>query len=586
MRTRRMAEKSVTLQSETGCKPHLSNNQTFTPFSMDFSWLTSLLGPGNYSLASTLVLYSFVIALGVFLGKIKIGSVSLGVTFVLFVGILMGHLGYVVDDAVLKFVREFGLILFIFAIGIQVGPGFFSSFKKGGVRLNMLAVLAIVLNVVIVLCIYYFEKGETSINALVGVMSGAVTNTPGLAAAQQTANDTDAINTMSMGYAAAYPLGVCGIIGAMFLIKAIFRIKIDREIKSIEEENEKMHTKPNIVSVEVTNHLINGKSLRELHDIILCDFVISRMMDTAGNIIIPTSQTQVRVGDKLYVVISATDTPRFESVVGPEVEMDWEEVSPSRVVSRRILITKSKYNGVALGSLRLHTAYQLNATRVNRAGVDLLASPDLRLQMGDRITVVGDLNDIDRLANSLGNSMKRLNEPNLITIFVGILFGIIIGSINLGFGMKLGLAGGPLVVAILLSRFGYKFKLVTYTSSSASLLMRELGICLFLASVGISSGAKFADTVFNETGMWWVIWGFIITFVPLVISGCIARGVYKINFLTIMGLFSGGYTDPPALAYANTATGNDAPAVAYSTVYPLTMFLRVVAAQGLILAFM
>lgn len=586
MRTRRMAEKSVTLQSETGCEPHLSNNQTFTPFSMDFSWLTSLLGPGNYSLASTLVLYSFVIALGVFLGKIKIGSVSLGVTFVLFVGILMGHLGYVVDDAVLKFVREFGLILFIFAIGIQVGPGFFSSFKKGGVRLNMLAVLAIVLNVVIVLCIYYFEKGETSINALVGVMSGAVTNTPGLAAAQQTANDTDAINTMSMGYAAAYPLGVCGIIGAMFLIKAIFRIKIDREIKSIEEENEKMHTKPNIVSVEVTNHLINGKSLRELHDIILCDFVISRMMDTAGNIIIPTSQTQVRVGDKLYVVISATDTPRFESVVGPEVEMDWEEVSPSRVVSRRILITKSKYNGVALGSLRLHTAYQLNATRVNRAGVDLLASPDLRLQMGDRITVVGDLNDIDRLANSLGNSMKRLNEPNLITIFVGILFGIIIGSINLGFGMKLGLAGGPLVVAILLSRFGYKFKLVTYTSSSASLLMRELGICLFLASVGISSGAKFADTVFNETGMWWVIWGFIITFVPLVISGCIARGVYKINFLTIMGLFSGGYTDPPALAYANTATGNDAPAVAYSTVYPLTMFLRVVAAQGLILAFM
>lgn len=586
MRTRRMAEKSVTLQSETGCKPHLSNNQTFTPFLMDFSWLTSLLGPGNYGLASTLVLYSFVIALGVFLGKIKIGSVSLGVTFVLFVGILMGHLGYVVDDAVLKFVREFGLILFIFAIGIQVGPGFFSSFKKGGVRLNMLAVLAIVLNVVIVLCIYYFEKGETSINALVGVMSGAVTNTPGLAAAQQTANDTDAINTMSMGYAAAYPLGVCGIIGAMFLIKAIFRIKIDREIKSIEEENEKMHTKPNIVSVEVTNHLINGKSLRELHDIILCDFVISRMMDTAGNIIIPTSQTQVRVGDKLYVVISATDTPRFESVVGPEVEMDWEEVSPSRVVSRRILITKSKYNGVALGSLRLHTAYQLNATRVNRAGVDLLASPDLRLQMGDRITVVGDLNDIDRLANSLGNSMKRLNEPNLITIFVGILFGIIIGSINLGFGMKLGLAGGPLVVAILLSRFGYKFKLVTYTSSSASLLMRELGICLFLASVGISSGAKFADTVFNETGMWWVIWGFIITFVPLVISGCIARGVYKINFLTIMGLFSGGYTDPPALAYANTATGNDAPAVAYSTVYPLTMFLRVVAAQGLILAFM
>ena len=554
---------------------------------MDFSWLVNLLGPGQTSLASTLVLYSFVIALGVFLGKIKVGSVSLGVTFVLFVGIIMGHLGYIVNPEVLKFIREFGLILFIFAIGIQVGPGFFSSFKKGGVRLNMLAVAAIALNVIIVLVIYFIEDGHTTMPALVGVMSGAVTNTPGLAAAQQAVGDNvEAINTMSMGYAAAYPLGVCGIIGAMFLIKAIFRIRIDNEIKAIEEENEKLHTKPNFVSIEVTNHLINGKSLRELHDIVQCDFVISRLMDQSGNIIIPTSQTQVRVGDKLYVVISTTDTPRFESVVGPEVEVDWEEVTPSRVVSRRILITKSRYNGVALGSLRLHAGYQLNATRVNRAGGDLLASPDLRLQMGDRITVVGDLNDIDRLANRLGNSMKRLNEPNMITIFVGILFGIIVGSINLGWGMKLGLAGGPLVVAILLSRFGYKFKLVTYTSSSASLLMRELGICLFLASVGISSGKDFAATVFNQTGMWWVIWGFIITFLPIAITGCIARGVYKINYLTIMGLFSGGYTDPPALAYANSATGNDAPAVAYSTVYPLTMFLRVVAAQGLILAFM
>lgn len=552
---------------------------------MDLSWLITLLGPGHTELANTLVLYSFVIAVGVFLGKLKIGSVSLGVTFVLFVGILMGHFGYIVDANVLKFVREFGLILFIFAIGIQVGPGFFASFKKGGMRLNGLAVLGIVLNVAIVMAIYY-TTDNPDINALVGIMSGAVTNTPGLAAAQQTAGNADAINTMSMGYAAAYPLGVCGIIGAMFLIKALFRIKAEKEIKAIEDENEKLHTKPNIVSIEVSNHLINGKSLRELHDIIQCDFVISRLMDQSGNIIIPTSATQVRVGDKLYVVISATDTGRFESVVGPQVEVDWEEVTPSRVVSRRIVITKSKYNGVALGALRLHTAYQLNATRVNRAGVDLLASPDLRLQMGDRITVVGDLNDIDRLANRLGNSMKRLNEPNMITIFVGIFFGIIVGSLNLGFGMKLGLAGGPLVVAILLSRFGYKFKLVTYTSSSASLLMRELGICLFLASVGISSGAGFADTVFNETGMWWVIWGFIITFIPLVIVGCIARGIYKINYLTIMGLFSGGYTDPPALAYAGNSTGSDAPAVAYSTVYPLTMFLRVVAAQGLILAFM
>lgn len=551
---------------------------------MDFNWLLKIIGPGNETLASTIALYSFVIAAGVFLGKLKIAGVSLGVTFVLFVGILMGHFGYIVNGEVLHFIREFGLILFIFSIGLQVGPGFFSSFKKGGMRLNGLAVLGIALNVAIVLCIYYFG-GESNIAALVGIMSGAVTNTPGLAAAQQAAGNADAINTMSMGYAAAYPLGVCGIIGAMFLIKELFRVKTPAEIKDLEEQNENSQLKPDIISVEVTNPLIDGKSLRQIHDIIQCDFVISRLIGKDGNVIIPVSSTQVHMGDKLYVVISTQDIERFETVIGPQIDMDWEAVH-GEVVSRRILITKSEYNGVALGSLRLHAAYKVNATRVNRSGVDLLAAPGLRLQMGDRITVVGDLNDISRLADKLGNSMKRLNEPNMITIFIGILFGIIVGSINVGFGMKLGLAGGPLVVAILLSRFGYKFKLVTYTSSSASLLMRELGICLFLASVGIASGAGFAETVFNTSGMWWVIWGFIITFVPLVIVGCIARGVYKINFLTIMGLFSGGYTDPPALAYANGSTGSDAPAVAYSTVYPLTMFLRVVAAQGIVLCLM
>lgn len=548
-------------------------------------WLTNLICPGSESLASTLVLYSFVIAAGVYLGKLKVAGVSLGVTFVLFVGILMGHFGYVVNAEVLKFIREFGLILFIFSIGLQVGPGFFSSFKKGGIRLNGLAVLGIILNVAIVLIIFMIEEGNTDIYALVGVMSGAVTNTPGLAAAQQTADTPAAINTMAMGYAAAYPLGVIGIIAAMFLIKGVFRIKTDKEIKALEDELESAHSKPDIISVVVTNPLIDGKSLRMLHDIIQCDFIISRLIDATGEIIIPTSATQIHTGDKLYVVLSSNDVERFELLVGPQQEMDWEAATPNEVVSRRILITKSEYNGVALGALRLHQAYKLNATRVNRAGVDLLASPSLRLQMGDRLTVVGDINDISRLADKLGNSMKRLNQPNLITIFVGIMFGIIIGSINLGMGMKLGLAGGPLVVAILLSRFGYKFKLVTYTSSSASLLMRELGICLFLASVGISSGAGFAETVFNHTGMMWVIWGFIITFVPLAIVGCIARGVYKINYLTIMGLFSGGYTDPPALAYAGNSTGSESPAVAYSTVYPLTMFLRVVAAQGLILIF-
>lgn len=547
-------------------------------------WIQNLLFPGNVSLASTIVLYSFVIALGVYLGKLKLCGVSLGVTFVLFVGIIMGHFGYKVDHEVLHFVREFGLILFIFSIGLQVGPGFFSSFKKGGMKLNGLAVLGIVLNVAIVLGIYFFEGGATKIEALVGVMSGAVTNTPGLAAAQQSATP-DQADTMAMGYAAAYPLGVVGIIVAMFIIKAIFRINVKNEVKEIEEEQENSQLKPHIVTFNVTNKLIDGKNLMELHDIIQCNFVVSRLMRPDGSVIIPKSTTEIHTGDKLYIVMSAQDEDRLKALVGPEIEMDWN-AAPSQVVSRRILITKGNYNGVALGSLRLRMGYKLNATRVNRAGVDLLASPNLRLQIGDRLTVVGNLEDIERLATKLGNSMKRLNEPNLITIFIGIMFGIILGSINVGWGMKLGLAGGPLVVAILLSRFGYKFKLITYTSSSASLLMRELGICLFLASVGISSGQGFADTVFNSTGMWWVIWGFMITVIPLIIVGVIARGVYKINFLTIMGLMSGGCTDPPALAYANNSTGNDAPAVAYSTVYPLTMFLRVVAAQALVLCFM
>lgn len=547
-------------------------------------WIQNLLFPGNTGLASTLVLYSFVIALGVYLGKLKMGGVSLGVTFVLFVGIIMGHFGYMVDGEVLHFVREFGLILFIFSIGLQVGPGFFSSFKKGGMRLNGLAVLGILLNVAIVLAIYFID-GNTSISALVGVMSGAVTNTPGLAAAQQTVEDVAASNTMAMGYAAAYPLGVVGIILAMFIIKWIFRIKVDKEVKEIEDEAENSLLKPHVVTFEAANQLIEGKNLQELHDVINCNFVVSRLMRADGTIVIPKSETEIHIGDKLLVVMSAQDEDRLKAVVGPEIEMDWKAM-PSPVVSRRILITKGNYNGGTIGSLRLRMGYKLNATRVNRAGVDLLASPGLRLQIGDRLTVVGNEEDINRFATKLGNSMKRLNEPNLITIFVGILLGIVLGSLNVGFGMKLGLAGGPLVVAILLSRFGYKFKLITYTSSSASLLMRELGICLFLASVGISSGKDFAATVFNTTGMWWVVWGFMITVLPLIVVGCIARGCYKINFLTIMGLMSGGCTDPPALAYANNSTGNDAPAVAYSTVYPLTMFLRVVAAQVLILMFM
>lgn len=559
-------------------------------------WLIDLLSPNNLSLASTILLYSFVIFAGIYLGKIKIFGVSLGVTFVLFVGILMGHLGYAVEGNTLHFLREFGLILFIFSIGMQVGPGFFSSFKEGGVRLNVLALVGVCMSVVITLAIYWLQggsEGATSLSQLVGIMSGAVTNTPGLGAAQQTVLQVDAAGydisqQMSMGYAAAYPLGVVGIIIVMIVIKKVFKINVEKEIREIEEEKDDSQLKPHVVTFRLTNDLISGLSIRKLHTIINCNFVISRIEKPDGKVKIPTSDDVLEMGDLLLIVCSVQDEETFHRFIGPVEEKKWEMVQ-GPVVSRRILVTKTEYNGVKLGALRLRMGYKLNVTRVNRAGVDLLATASLRLQMGDRLTVVGKLEDIDRLADRLGNSMKRLNEPNLITMFIGIFLGILVGSIPLQFPgmsvpMKLGLAGGPLVVAILLSAYGPKIHLVTYTNSSANLLLREIGICLFLASVGIAAGKDFAATVFTQQGALWVGYGFIITVLPLLVMGIIARAKYKVNYLWIMGLLSGGYTDPPALAYANKVSGNDAPAVAYSTVYPLTMFLRVIMAQLIILA--
>ncbi len=561
-------------------------------------WLIDLLRPHNVSMASTIVLYSFVIFTGIYLGKIKFFGVSLGVTFVLFVGILLGHFGYEADGNVLHFLREFGLILFIFSIGMQVGPGFFSSFKEGGIQMNMLAMIAIALNVGITITIYFLQggaDGETSIAQMVGIMSGAVTNTPGLGAAQQTflqvnPDGYDVSQQMSMGYAAAYPLGVIGIILTMILLKAFFKINLDKETQEIENDQKSSELAPHRVTFKVTNAMINGLNMQKLHTIISVNYVMSRIEKPDGRTIIPTSKDELEVGDIVLVICSEQDEEIFERFIGPKIEKTWE-MEQGPVVSRRVLVTQTEYNGVKLGSLRLHSAYQLNVTRVNRAGLDLVASPNLRLQMGDRLTVVGKLDDINNLARKLGNSMKRLNEPNLITMFIGIFLGIIVGSIPLQFPgmsvpMKLGLAGGPLVVAILISAYGHKFHLVTYTNSAANLLLREIGICLFLASVGIAAGKDFAATVFNVRGITWVGYGFIITVVPLLVTSIIARAKYKMNYFSICGMMSGNYTDPPALAYGNKIANNDAPAVAYSTVYPLTMFMRVIAAQVIILCFM
>ncbi len=560
-------------------------------------WLLELFEPNNLSLPSTIILYSVVIFTGIYLGKIKIFGVSLGVTFVLFVGLLLGHFGYTTSPEVLNFLRDFGLILFIFSIGMQVGPGFFSSFKEGGIRMNLLALLGISLNVAVMLAIYYVQggaEGSTSISQMVGIMQGAVTNTPGLGAAQQTflqvvPDGGNVSQQMSMGYAAAYPLGVIGIILTMILIKVIFKIDNAKETAELEAESNNSELAPHMMTLRVTNDLIDGLNMLKLHTLISADYVVSRIEQPDGHVIIPTSKTEVHLGDLCLIVCQAQDEEIFNRFIGPSVEKKWE-MEQGPVVSRRVLVTRTEYNGVKLGSLHLHDGYQLNVTRVNRAGMDLVASPGLRLQMGDRLTVVGKLTDIDNLAAKLGNSMKRLNEPNLITMFIGIFLGIVVGCIPLQFPgmtvpMKLGLAGGPLIVAILLSAYGHKIHLVTYTNSSANLLLRELGICLFLASVGIAAGKNFAATVFTPEGATWVLYGFAITMIPLLVMGIVARAKYKMNYFTICGMISGSYTDPPALAYGNKIANNDAPAVSYSTVYPLTMFMRVVAAQLVILFF-
>ena len=558
------------------------------------NWIENLLFAPE-SVAHTVLLYSFVIALGVYLGKQKFLGVSLGVTFVLFVGIVAGHFGFVGEKNIMHFLQEFGLILFVYSIGLQVGPGFFSSFKKGGMRLNMLACAIVGLNLLVVLIIYLFAHERIDMPMLVGVLSGAVTNTPGLGAAQQTLaqlnydGKLDVVPEIASGYAAAYPLGVIGIIGTMLIVRALFKIKLEKEAEEIEKEAQANILKPHVLTFRVENPLIFGQTVEKVTHFIDRNFVISRIKRENSEVIIPKTDTAIEKDDLLLIVLSEQDEAAMSAFIGKTVEMDWEAI-PAPIISRRIVITKPELNGRTLGSLRLPFGYRLNATRLNRAGVDLVANPNLTLQMGDRLTVVGKKEDINRLAEKLGNSMKRLNEPNMITIFVGILLGIILGSIPLAIpgmssSMKLGLAGGPLVVAILIGRFGYKFKLITYTSTSASLLLRELGICLFLASVGLNAGGNFVNTVISGVGLLWVFWGVLITVIPLLVVGIIGRWRFNLNYFTLMGLIAGSNTDPPALAYANKIAGNDAPAVAYSTVYPLTMFLRILTAQLLILAF-
>ena len=545
-------------------------------------WLGELF-TGN-GIATAVIVLALTIAIGLLLNRIKFGSVSLGVTWVLFVGIVLSHFGLTINPEICHFVKEFGLILFVYSIGIQVGPSFISSLRDGGIKLNMLAVLIILLGCCICYVIH-LATGE-SLTTMVGVLSGAVTNTPGLGAAQSVVSGEDA-STMATAYAVAYPLGVVGIILSMLLIRWIFRIKIEREASKAQRSNEPRTVR---VDVRVTNHAIFGKTIEDILRITRSHFVVARIFDHENQQRIASGHTELQENDILRIVVSSQEVELVQSLIGDVVKevdaKEWGSAS-SHLEKRRIVVTKPELNGKHIGDLHIRENYHVTITRVVRAGIELVATYELRLQMGDVVVVVGRANDLDQVSTILGNSVKRLDRPNLFPIFVGMFLGVLLGSIPLfKFGMpapvKLGLAGGPLIVAILLAKYGPKYKMITFTTNSANMMIREIGISLFLAAVGLGAGEGFVEAIVNG-GYWWILFGFVITVLPLLVVGIIARMGMKMDYFSLMGLMSGAMTDPPALAYANTVATNDRAAVAYATVYPLTMFLRIFTAQILAL---
>ena len=558
------------------------------------NWLINLFTTTD-SVAHIAMLYAIVISIGVLLGKVKVGGISLGVTFVLFAGILAGHIGFTAPTNILSFIQDFGLILFVFCIGLQVGPGFFESFKKGGVSLNLLATVTILLNIGVMFACYWLFFDTKNINNLpmmVGTLYGAVTNTPGLGAANEALTNVFAhgnVPEIASGYACAYPLGVLGIIGATIAIRYITRVKLEKEEKQLaEQEDENPKAKPHQMHLKVSNAYIAGRSLLEISQFLNRDVICTRLLHK-GEVIIPNRNTIFSLGDELLIVCTEGDAEAIKAFIGPEIDTPWHtEAEAQPLISRRIVVTNPAMNGKTLGKMHFSSVYGVNITRVTRQGMDLFASRNHRFQIGDRIMVVGPEDNVNRIAEMMGNSTKRLDAPNIGTIFIGIIVGILFGSIPLSIpGMpvplKLGIAGGPLIIAILIGRFGYRFKLVTYTTTSANMMLREIGLVLFLASVGIKAGAGFWETVVQGDGLKYVYTGFLITIIPILIVGTIARLYYKFNYFTIMGMISGSYTDPPALAYANSICTREAPAIGYSTVYPLSMFLRIFTAQLIVL---
>ena len=552
-------------------------------------WLSNLFfGTG---IAHSIFVLALAIAIGIFLGaKLKFKGITLGITWILFCAIACSHFGMRLDPLVESFAKDLGLILFVYSIGLQVGPGFFSSFGKGGLRLNMLAAGIVLLGCVTAYVIHLVSG--TDIATMTGVLFGAVTNTPGLGAAQQTYQDLTGVSNpdIASGYAMAYPLGVVGILFSLLVLRWIFRVQLDKEEEQVKAEKGEEQQVASF-DMKLTNPQIEGIRVRDLKLLTHVNLVVSRLLDIHGVESMPDADTILHVGDRVRFVGDAKNE-RTIMLLGEKTEVAWDEKEKNmHLISRHIVVTKSKMNGRRIGDLKVRAAYQITITRIRRAGIELLATPELRLQLGDRLTVVGEKEAVDKIAKAFGNSAKKLDAPNLASLFFGIILGVALGSIpfalpGLSQPFKLGIAGGSLIVAILMGAFGTKWHLVTYTTTSANLMIREIGISLFLAAVGFGAGGSFVETLLDG-GYVWIGYGVIITLLPLLLIGFIARKGYKLDYFTLMGLIAGSTTDPPALAYATSqSSANDRAAVAYSTVYPLTMFLRVLTGQLMILLFL
>ena len=544
------------------------------------------------TMVQAVIIISLVSALGLYLGRIKIFGISLGITFVFFAGIFAGHLGIVVNKDMLYFAQSFGLILFVYALGLQVGPGFFSSLKKGGVAMNMMGLGVILLGLIMTVSLHWVTG--VSLSNMVGLLCGAVTNTPALGAAQQALLQIDPANTkgvtdMALACAVAYPLGVVGVILAIIILRALFADKKQKDLK------EQRDTTTYVAEFHVSNPAIYEKSIKDVMKLTDKHFVISRVWRN-GKVSIPTSDTLLHEHDHLLIISVKSDVENIKVLFGEQENVDWNKADidwnaiDSQLISRRIAVTRNRVNGVKLGSLRLRNLYGINVTRVNRAGIDLLASPDLRLQIGDRLTIVGEANSVNTVGKILGDEIKRLNNPNLLAVFIGISLGMLLGALpitlpGMSTPVKLGIAGGPIIVGILMGAFGPRFHLTTYTTMSANLMLRQLGIIIYLAGLGIDSGVHFFETVFRAEGLLWIGLGFLLTIVPVLIVGFISSQFFKLDYAHNVGMLCGSMANPMALSYANTTVDGDEPSVSYATVYPLSMFIRVISAQLVLMLF-